>query len=160
MRPGFPQTGRPLLGAMTQHFSKKFDATSLAARDGIAEVMRWLHAMGLPPVAAGNVEIAFTEAVNNIVEHAYDGCTRHKIAVRARLSRTELELRLVDNGRPLPGGHVPRRPDLDLDRPRDALPEGGFGWTMIQQLTGHIRYQRRSGRNVLTLSFVLAGSAG
>lgn len=145
---------------MTQHFSHKFDATSLAARDGIAEVMRGVHAIGLPPAAAEDVEIALAEAVNNVIEHAYAGCRHHKIAVRARLSETELELRLVDNGRPLPGGHVPRHPCLDLDHPRDALPEGGFGWTMIHQLTGHVRYQRRSGRNVLTLRFFLTGAAG
>ncbi len=160
MRSGSPLRPAGTLGAMTQNFSHKFDATSLTARGGVAEVMGWLHAKGLPPAAAGDVEIALTEAVNNIIEHAYGGCKRRKIAVRARLSTTELELRLVDNGRPLPGGHVPRHPCLDLDRPRDALPEGGFGWTMIHQLTGDVRYQRRNGRNVLTLRFLLTGVAG
>lgn len=145
---------------MSQHFSHKFKATSLAARGGIARFMRWLRATGLPPAAAEDVEIAFAEAVNNVIEHAYGGCRGRKIAIRARLSQTELEVRLVDSGLPLPGGHVPRRLRLDLDRPRDALPEGGFGWTMIHQLTGHVRYERRSGRNVLTLRFPLTGAAG
>jgi len=145
---------------MSQQFSHKFHATSPAARDGIAGVMGRLHAMGLPPAAAGDVEIALAEAVNNVIEHAYCGRKGHKIAVRARLSKTALELTLSDNGRPLPGRHVPQGACPDLDRPRNDLPEGGFGWGLIHQLTDHVRYERRKGQNLLSLLFRLTGANG
>ena len=145
---------------MSQQFSHKFHATCSAARDGIAGVMGRLQAMGLPPAAAQDVEIALAEAVNNVIEHAYCGRKGHKIAVRVRLSKTALELTLSDSGRPLPGGRVPRESCPDLDRPRNELPEGGFGWGLIHQLTDHVRYERRNGRNLLSLLFRLTGANG
>jgi len=38
------------------------------------------------------------------------------------------------------------------------LPEGGFGWIMIQQLTKSLKYQRIKGENHLELIMPLASA--
>lgn len=143
---------------MSHQSSFEFDATDLAARDGIGSVIGRLRASGLPATLAGDVELALVEAVNNVIEHAFGGKPGHRIAVHARLSETMLDLRIIDDGRPLPGGRVPPAKPLDLDVPRADLPEGGFGWALIHRLADQVDYERRDARNMLSLRFRLTGT--
>ncbi|WP_348540063.1 hypothetical protein [Ruegeria sp. HKCCE4148] len=39
------------------------------------------------------------------------------------------------------------------------MPEGGFGWFLIHQLTSDIQYERRDGCNRLSLRFNFGKSA-
>jgi len=138
---------------MGQHFLHRFDATEAAARDGLAAVMDRLRKLGLPQAAAGNVELALAEVVNNVVEHGYRGKVGGEILVEGRLSRTGLDLVVSDTGRPLPGGRVPPVRPIDPGTLRRDLPEGGFGWALIHQLTDALRYERRGARNRLSMRF-------
>ncbi|MDF1717048.1 MAG: ATP-binding protein [Antarcticimicrobium sp.] len=143
---------------MSHQCSFEFDATDLAARDGIGGVIGRLRASGLPATLVGDVELALVEAVNNVIEHAFGGKPGHRIAIHARLSEAMLDLRIIDDGRPLPGGRVPQAKSLDPGLPRADLPEGGFGWTLIHQLTDQVDYQRRDACNMLSLRFRLTGT--
>ncbi len=140
---------------MSQHCSHRFKATELAARDGIAAVMARLRAFGLPEGAAGDVELALAEVVNNVIEHAYRGNPGGRIQVTGELSTGLLELRISDSGRPLPGGRIPPFRTADLNRPRAELPEGGFGWPLIRQLSDAVRYERAGTCNTLSMRFNL-----
>ncbi|TDK46235.1 ATP-binding protein [Antarcticimicrobium luteum] len=143
---------------MSQRSSHRFDATQLAARDGITAVMAQLRAQGLPDRAAGDVELALAEVVNNVVEHGYAGAPGGEVRVDADLTGARLELRVVDTGRPLPGGHLPPCRTVDLDRPPAELPEGGFGWGLIYSLTDTLRYDRKGVCNTLSMRFFLDGT--
>lgn len=134
----------------------------MAAREGLATVMAQLRALGLPAGAAGDVELALAEVVNNVIEHGYAGKPAGEVRVEGCLSSGTLELRVSDTGCPLPGGRVPPSDILDLEGPPGDLPEGGFGWALILQLTDAVRYERRGTRNTLTLRFRVpdAGNAG
>ncbi|MDX2483263.1 MAG: ATP-binding protein [Pseudodonghicola sp.] len=130
-------------------------ANERTTRDGIAVVMAQLRAHGLPDRLSGDVELALVEVVNNVVEHGHAGLGGGLVRIDAQLSATGLDLCVSDFGRPLPGGHIPPMQAVDLDCPRAALPEGGFGWSLIHQLTDALRYERRGTRNTLLMRFSL-----
>lgn len=138
---------------MAGRFAVSFDATELAARDGICAVTGQLQAMGLPAAALSDVQIALAESVNNIVEHGYDDASPGRIDLACALSGGRLDLEICDQGRPMPGGTPPEGSAPRLCAARDDLPEGGFGWFLIRQLASSVDYSRRQGRNRLLLGF-------
>lgn len=98
------------------------------------------------------LRLCLAEALNNIVEHAYDGADGRPIFARVQLRPSGYDVVLVDEGKPMPGGTLPAG-RLDFDNENlDFLPEGGFGWVLIRSQMDAIDYERRGGRNVLRLS--------
>lgn len=140
---------------MSHHCSYSFKANEGTIRDGTTMVMAQLRARGLADRQAGDVELALVEVVNNVVEHGYAGLGGGMVHIDAQLSAAGLDLCVSDFGRPLPGGRVPPMRAVDLDCPPAALPEGGFGWSLIHQLTDALRYERRGTRNTLLMRFFL-----
>lgn len=130
-----------------------FAATESEASAGIAQLSRCLATQGLPQHKAGDVKIALAEAINNVVEHAYADVTPAKVQVRCRLHRNWLDILISDTGTPLPGLQVPDGVPASLGSTIDELPEGGFGWYLIHELTSDIRYERSDGCNRLSLRF-------
>lgn len=102
--------------------------------------------------AAEMLRLCLAEALNNIVEHAYDGAEGKPIYANVALSRGAYEVTLIDEGKPMPGGMVPEGsgPEFNEDVLED-LPEGGFGWMLIRSEMDNIAYERREGCNVLRL---------
>ncbi len=95
------------------------------------------------------VEICLTEALNNIIKHAYSGNNAKIIDVTLRKNTDYLEIELCDEG-------IPRENlvinDLNFD-PQDVnnLPESGMGLFIIKQLMDEISYYSLNGRNYFTL---------
>lgn len=140
---------------MPQNFSHRFRATQMEARNSIAAIMGRLQTLGLPVHHAGNVEIALAEAVNNVVEHAYQGRGAGDVEIRGRLAADLLVIHIFDSGLPLPSGKIPPPCPANLTGPRQALPEGGFGWSLIHELASAIRYARGDNCNRLSMHFSL-----
>ncbi|WP_254444881.1 ATP-binding protein [Ruegeria atlantica] len=136
-----------------KYLDLSFAATEAEASLGIAQLSRGLAAQGLPAHKAGDVKIALAEAINNVVEHAYADITPAQVQVRCRLHQNWLEILISDTGNPLPGFRVPDGIPAALGATRDDLPEGGFGWFLIHELTSDIRYRRDNGSNRLSLRF-------
>ncbi|KRW96428.1 ATP-binding protein [Paracoccus sp. MKU1] len=109
------------------------------------------------------LELALAEVLNNICEHG----TRNeaeRLAGRPHAPLIHLcvarhvggiACAVTDDGRPLPLSCLDAR-DLPWTGPppRDAeaillLPEGGFGWFLIQELTASLSYFREGRRNFL-----------
>ncbi|MBO9447713.1 ATP-binding protein [Ruegeria sp. R14_0] len=130
-----------------------FTATETEASAGIAQLSKGLEVQGLPAHQAGDVKIALAEAINNVVEHAYAGITPAKVKVHCRLHQNWLDILISDTGNPLPGFRVPDGVPASLGSSIDELPEGGFGWFLIHELTSDIRYERSDGCNLLSLRF-------
>lgn len=103
--------------------------------------------------ALDSVEIAVAEVLNNIVEHAGPSDRLGAIRVAACAGPHVLIVRVSDDGRPMPGGRLPVPLAPDLAVPRAELPEGGFGWAIVHELTAGLGYRRAGGRNELTLRF-------
>jgi serine/threonine-protein kinase RsbW len=115
--------------------------------------MQGLRDIDLPLDRAGDVQIALAEAVNNIVEHAYFDIEDGEISIQCDLSPEELQIRISDTGPPLPDGQLPVGLPADISGPLETLPEGGFGWHLIRELTCRLHYERQAGSNQLSLFF-------
>lgn len=136
-------------------FTWEIAATEQGTRGALAEIMMRLRALGVTDEQAGAVEIVLAEAVNNIVEHAFQNVDPGMALIRARLSGNTLQVFLVDEGAEFPGAELPEGKPTNIDTALDNLPEGGFGWFMIRTLTRNVRYRRWRARNHLRLVFAL-----
>lgn len=98
----------------------------------------------------GDVRIVLTEAVNNIVEHAYAGPGFGALIIRVTCTGHALWIDLIDWGHPY-------TPTCDSVAPPDplALNEGGYGSFLIRALVSALRRSRQDGKNRLTLRFDL-----
>lgn len=102
--------------------------------------------------ALGRLELVLAEVMNNVTEHgpgsAGDAATAtpliHLCIVR---HAGGLSCAVTDDGVSLPAGcllprSAPKTGEIDL-------PEGGFGWFLIQDLTQELYYYREERRNFL-----------
>lgn len=126
-----------------------------AVRVALSDLRAQLAAMGLTADQLCNVEIATAEALNNIVEHAFVGLPAQDIAITASLTHTRLRLCLRDRGHSLPGAKIPLGARPDATGPRETLPEGGFGWFLIRDVSERVIYRRIGGENFLCVHFRL-----
>ena len=96
------------------------------------------------------VEIVLAEVLNNIVEHAYQEDPSGHIQLSVNPSDTGLRVLVQDEGLPLPADLPNKQVNYDLTCETGDLPEGGFGWLLVQELTDGLQYERRDGRNILS----------
>ena len=136
-------------------FKMSFCATELEAREAIAAISRRLRGLEISCDMADGVEIALAEAVNNVVEHAYSDSEPGLVRILCSLRGARLDIRIADTGSPLPDNRLPPGLAADVSVPRADLPEGGFGWFLIRELTSDIRYDRCGLINHLSLRFDL-----
>lgn len=106
-----------------------------------------------PAEVAESMRLCLAEALNNVVEHAYDGREGLPIHVDLLVDDAEYEIRMIDQGRVMPNGCVP---EVEIDEEIDFddienLPEGGFGLYLLQEELDTIVYDRRDDYNVLIM---------
>jgi len=98
-----------------------------------------------------DINLILTELLTNIVLHAYDKRGDGKIELRARFAGQFLELLIIDQGRELPKKVLEKRPVEFDGEDFLALPEGGFGWSIVNAIVDEIEYQRVDSSNRLML---------
>ena len=101
----------------------------------------------------GQLELMMVEAVNNVIEHAYQMEGGNDVQVRVEYSPAAVHLIISDSGRTMPEAvhsEVREMPD-----PED-LPEGGWGMGLIHLLADSIRYSNDAKGNHLHVSKQLA----
>ncbi|WP_159440044.1 ATP-binding protein [Phaeovulum vinaykumarii] len=147
-RPGAPQI-----------FVHSCNADPLAVRDALAAaVARFVDQLSREE--AGTLELVLAEVMNNIVEHSYGERHEGTITLSIVRDRRGLSCSVSDDGVPLPPICLdePRLPSTDVAR--EHLPEGGFGWFLIRDMTRDLGYHRENGRNLLAFRLPLAAPAG
>jgi len=140
---------------MRDKFKMSFRATKLEARQALAAISKRLRSSDLTQDRAGEVEIALAEAINNVVEHAYADSEPGLVRILCSLRTEHLDIRICDTGTPLAQSRLPLGLAADVSVPRSELPEGGFGWFLIRELTSDVRYDRCGLINHLSLRFDL-----
>jgi sigma-B regulation protein RsbU (phosphoserine phosphatase) len=104
---------------------------------------------GIPATTAMKFNVIFDELLNNIVTYAYTDDGGHDIEVRMGLAGKRLTVTVIDDG-------VPFNP-LSEEAPNIAAPLeereiGGLGIHLVRNLIDDVSYQRRIGKNVMTLT--------
>jgi serine/threonine-protein kinase RsbW len=101
----------------------------------------------------GQLELMMVEAVNNVIEHAYEMQGGNDVRVRVEYNPEVVHLIISDSGRTMPDelhSELKAMPD-----PED-LPEGGWGMGLIHLLADSIRYSNDAKGNHLHVSKQLA----
>ena len=132
-------------------------SSELAVREAINGVIDGLRPFALDIEEVGTVEIVLAEALNNIVEHAYPvPAPDQPIDINCNMRSDGLHVTIEDKGHPMPDGKAPIGMAQNLDVDLMDLPEGGFGWFLIQDLAKDVRYQRHETINRLDLRIAIS----
>ncbi len=137
----------------------RFLTLRLDARDGevrltLARITAALVDFGIPADDRASAEIVLAEVLNNIVEHGYMPDDPGPIWIALLVAPNALQVTISDFGRPCPAALL--KPNEGPDP--QSLPEGGFGWFLINSLTTDLRAGRTGALN--RLSFRLPLGAG
>jgi serine/threonine-protein kinase RsbW len=94
----------------------------------------------LSPEAVEEVKVAVSEAVANIVRHAYGGCpATESVIVRCSAAGGNLSLEIIDKGIGFKVPAVGLVPSLDVTREK----EGGLGIVLIRTLMDSVDYMSK-----------------
>ena len=115
--------------------------------------------MQLNEADEGTVELVLGEVLNNVVEHAYGPGASGRIEMECALVGSALRFCVRDEGKALPGLHLPCGRAPEVDRPLEELPEGGFGWFLVHSLARDLSYHRDTQHNILKFSIFLGDAA-
>jgi serine/threonine-protein kinase RsbW len=133
-------------------------ANAHAVRRGLTGIRTGLSSMKLTSDDWSTVELVIAEILNNIVEHAYDDGDAGVIEARLDFDGAALWCDIIDSGRPMSNGELPKGIPKDLNPNLAGLPEGGFGWHLIHTLTHDLKYDREQGRNILSFKLQIQTS--
>lgn len=98
---------------------------------------------GLDEPACFQVRVAFTEVLNNIIDHALPAGQGATIDIRCQAISGEFQLTVVDRGKPIAIPETHEFPDPRV--------EGGRGWPIIFNWMDSVEYLAASGCNIMTL---------
>jgi len=144
---------------MVQHLVLTIPAKEMALRKALAAVREFLHMRGFTQDTCGTVELVLAEAMNNIIEHAYTGTLAGEIDLRIDVRGNDLFFSITDDGTEMPGDGLPKGKQHDLACDTQDLPEGGFGWFLIRELTHSLSYERVGKQNKLAFTIRTDGLA-
>ncbi len=137
-------------------FDIQVDAGQMAVRKALSAVLDGLRPLDLDIEEAGTVELVLAEALNNIVEHAYGGVRGGRpIRIGCQHRNDGIHFCIEDEGEQMPEGRLPLGAAQNIERDVVDLPEGGFGWFLIQDLAKNISYERLGGTNRLCLRLAI-----
>ncbi|MFT6168847.1 MAG: serine/threonine-protein kinase RsbW [Celeribacter sp.] len=128
-------------------------ANERSVRRGLQTIKSGMSDLRLSQDDWSTIELVVAEVLNNIVEHAYREHGDGLIETHLDYSKGALYCKVIDTGCQMPNGQLPDGAQKDLNCQIADLPEGGFGWFLIHQLTQDLNYARQENRN--TLSFRL-----
>ena len=100
----------------------------------------------------GEIELVLAEVLNNIAEHGGRESLNHPISLKWHTS-DGLCMNVIDAGQCIPTGTITNAQMPNLDAEIDDLPEGGFGWALVDILCSKVQSKRRGAFNTLHLYF-------
>ncbi|MEM9575444.1 MAG: ATP-binding protein [Pseudomonadota bacterium] len=143
-------------GIQLPPFSFVVQSGQLAVREALGKFFDQLGPLNLGAEEKGTVELVLAEALNNIVEHAYPEPNQSgPICVDCAHESGGLVVDIKDQGRAMPDGKLPLGQLSSLDVELEDLPEGGFGWFLIQHLAKDVSYVRVGSENHLRMRLAI-----
>ena len=132
---------------------------SLVMRNDIKQIptlSEWIETIGLPVELNMPINLALEEAVSNVMLYAYPAKSGEVLVecdVKEEKERTYI-FTITDSGVPF---DPTQQEDPDVTLNAEERPIGGLGIFLVRQIMDDIRYERKDGKNILTLSKKLNG---
>jgi len=101
---------------------------------------------------AFRINLAVEEALVNIINYAYPEGTTGEIMLKSCVSPEKWTLTLIDSGQFF---DPTKADDADVNADLSERPVGGLGIFLVRQNMDDISYQRKDGKNILTLTKLL-----
>jgi serine/threonine-protein kinase RsbW len=109
-------------------------------------VSRLCAEVGLDEITSYQMELCASEALNNVVTHAYSQVPGGDLYLTWTHAGNQLTMQIADHGKPM---DTP--PELRTEMPPPES-EGGRGWPLIYTLMDEVRYESDSKSNRLRLT--------
>ncbi len=101
-----------------------------------------------------SLHLVLEEAVTNVINHGYQDGAAHTFTVAlALLAGDRVKAVVTDAAAPF---DPLARPPVDTSKPLEEREIGGLGVHLLKKLTDYSHYERRDGKNVLTLERVIS----
>ena len=113
----------------------------------IPTLAEWIDSLQLPESMNMMVNLALEEAVSNVMLYAYPE-TSGQVLVEAEKTDEQVTFTITDSGIPF-DPTAQSEPDITLSAEEREV--GGLGIHLIRQVMDDVRYERRDGKNILTL---------
>ena len=100
--------------------------------------------LNLPTEQVSQLELILVEAVNNVIEHAYELQPGRDIKVRVECEpASQIKIIISDNGLSLPVNKIDSHQPNTANFPEpESLPEGGWGLGLIKLLADSLHYEQ------------------
>lgn len=150
-----PSPDRPHLGWSG---FRRFPAVPQVVTMELVGLNQTLTQLGLPIEPLFSLELVLAEVLNNIVEHSYEDRGDGMIELAITVHDHAIHCAVTDRGNPMPNGCLPPKRCYDPETTElHDLPEGGFGWGLIRDMTRGLCYTREADANRLRFHVDLVG---
>ena len=95
-----------------------------------------------------SLQLALEEAVVNVMEYAYPKGTVGKVLVTASAEGDDLEFVISDSGKAF---DPTAKAEVNVDLGVEDRPIGGVGIHLVRNIMDSVAYERKDGKNILTL---------
>ncbi len=136
-----------------------FESREHEVRKALALFKAKIAPMALDDDTLGSLEIVLAEVLNNVVEHAYGETTSGPVRVELSSQGGSLFLNVLDWGVAMPESVLKNSERANVDAAFADLPEGGFGWFLVKDLSKNIHYARENGRNRVRIEMEIPAQA-
>ena len=103
----------------------------------------------LQPDVTAQLNLALEEAVTNVISYAYPEGTDGTVDIDACTDGRMLRFIISDSGKPF---DPTAREEINVSAGLDERPIGGLGIHLIRQIMDAVSYERKDGRNILTIT--------
>ena len=131
------------------HWEITIESNFSAIRNASDLLMEYCTQCHISPELSGQLELMMVEALNNVIEHAYQGKDGSEAHVEIIDEPQQILIHITDFGVSAPYELYSGNKSLPDEY---FLPEGGWGLPLIQALADNISYSSTKNSNLLTLT--------
>lgn len=109
------------------------------------------NSYGMIDKESAMVELALVEAINNVIEHAYNMQNNQCVKVELNLLIDSIVFKVFDEGANLSSIEMMALFEQNHDALPNDLPIGGWGLGLIYNIMDEVTYDSKNGTNCMTL---------
>jgi len=126
-----------------------------ALMEAVRDLEDWLAEQAASMETRYFAQLAVEELGTNIIKYGYDDQNEHQIDIRASWKEPELSIWIEDDGHEF---NPWNRPEPDPGLSLEEREPGGWGISLIRRMSAGFDYERKDGRNVVSVLFSKAST--